>query len=1069
MNINLKLSTDTNNQYATTNLEVEKTKNKKREKIQTKGKQTQRGITELFTQNDLSSKKEKITKNIKHFHKKNVKRIKSVVEKLYKNYKKIKFIIKGINPAKDFILQEAHQPLNDFRQTSFINSFSSSIDISTAAKVMLANSAESTSSSKVNEENNLVIEKFSIEGEKNEDNLIKSEDNLYVMDQNQKVEPSLSSSEEFISTNVLINKYKAKTLSLPIPYESSPATSKEKSKVSINEPKFPIGENKLLKGKKSAHQKFKEHYLIHYLNQAAALEFLNKEGVDEETKQRLKLIAIQGMDKAAKISETEGEFYGKQMSPFTMQATPLYHRSLENEFLHSIDSIYAKRMEVGNQTCVFVIANPQQMRESLGREALFIPIDSIENFEGLATQLLSQGDPDDEWWIDFTALLQSKSDPVELKKIIDRITEILKIQLEAQFKSNPNKLNDLIQMLLNCHPVAFVNYQHEQIMLILTMKSVLNYAQTLGPLEADLKDKINNFSLQHNTWQMLSRTGGLLTMDRAKEAFLKVVTDVARARTNLKGLELSTYATEQATKTEKDRVKEHPVCENFSRFLNQPEIKKFRELSNVNNAPPFLKIMPETTVTLLQQLEKLGIDEAFEKRGLTELLQMYYFGMLTTMHDAICQFPKDEKQNFASFSPNQFIAFNNDIDALHQGIQNILAIVQPYSDQALADAVVENLTIIPIDLPKPLVAPKRSAMHNMSSIMASVENQKRVEQGHDKMNTLILTDSYYESVGAFEHAKQKHTLSVLKGDEFNSNPKEAILKLKAELEGKKIDFYVCEFEHNISLTRQSYQVEKITEHVNSLFEEDLVGDKLTVAIDTTLELENSSLVYQFLTDPNIKKRIQEGKLNVILTRSAQKFDMLGLDNYSGGIATIINNGQSFEQFNQRMMDPNDQLKGLSYQGLAHTLTNGKALDRYRKALMDNTLRLYQKLPKEAIYHPETSNPMQISALNTDKPVFLDIKFPNHPKTAWAFASALYRFTRNNNILLTQRPSFGFANSNFTIINNQKFRLNPGLEDEQTLNQYAQFFQDIQNILQKSSSDAFLEKKIDKLYPEKIDN
>ena len=172
----------------------------------------------------------------------------------------------------------------------------------------------------------------------------------------------------------------------------------------------------------------------------------------------------------------------------------------------------------------------------------------------------------------------------------------------------------------------------------------------------------------------------------------------------------------------------------------------------------------------------------------------------------------------------------------------------------------------------------------------------------------------------------------------------------------------------------------------------------------------------FLNDDKIKKQIDLGKLNVVLLRSAQKFDMLGIDNYYGGITAIINDNKSFGAFDVRMNAPDDQLKGLSYQGLTHLQKYCEnSLDKYREEIMKNTRKLYEMLPKEAIYTPGTKNPMQISRINDNRLFFIDVKFPNCPKTLMAFRDAMLRFSKEKGLPFTIRLSFGFANVNLTVI------------------------------------------------------
>jgi len=143
----------------------------------------------------------------------------------------------------------------------------------------------------------------------------------------------------------------------------------------------------------------------------------------------------------------------------------------------------------------------------------------------------------------------------------------------------------------------------------------------------------------------------------------------------------------------------------------------------------------------------------------------------------------------------------------------------------------------------------------------------------------------------------------------------------------------------------------------------------------------------------------------------------------------------------------DQLKGFNYQGLTHLQKYG-GIDRYRKAIMENTRKLYAMLPEEAIFFEGMTAPMQISKNEDAQQVFIDVKFPGRPLTGFKVSRKLREFAKARKLPFTARSSFGFANTNLSVINNDIFRLNPGLDDEKNLVHYAEFFKVIQEALSK---------------------
>jgi len=71
-----------------------------------------------------------------------------------------------------------------------------------------------------------------------------------------------------------------------------------------------------------------------------------------------------------------------------------------------------------------------------------------------------------------------------------------------------------------------------------------------------------------------------------------------------------------------------------------------------------------------------------------------------------------------------------------------------------------------------------------------------------------------------------------------------------------------------------------------MHKQQLLSDRCTILIDNTIDLENSDQLKEFFNNVIIKDLILDGKLNVVLLKSAQKFDMLGMDNYYGEFSLL---------------------------------------------------------------------------------------------------------------------------------------------------------------------------------------
>ena len=374
-----------------------------------------------------------------------------------------------------------------------------------------------------------------------------------------------------------------------------------------------------------------------------------------------------------------------------------------------------------------------------------------------------------------------------------------------------------------------------------------------------------------------------------------------------------------------------------------------------------------------------------------------------------------------------YIQFVNQIELIQQEIQTMLALARPHDSHVYEQNAISKMTDYEV---RAQVFLRASAMHALSSVLGAVEHQK----GTNHLEVAVQKDSYYEVADTLKAVKT-FKLHLLDGDKFNN-------KESFHRRSKALDLFICEFHHNISKTRRSYSPEKVTEQILSLIDSHWASQAFTVAIDSTIS--NPRDIQLLLTHPRIAELIRSGRINLVLFKSAQKFDMLGVDNYNGGVVQTFNQRQHFLKFNERMRDPSDQLTGLSYQGLAHLQKHGgDSAEQYQKALRENTKFFYDQIPYQMIFHDDVPySPIQFAQIDSSNPVFLQLKIPN-PDIEYFFSTALFKKDQ-----ISGRASFGFPTTNYVSVasddgNEVAHRLTPGLEDQETLIKYSQIFRQIQ--------------------------
>jgi hypothetical protein len=450
------------------------------------------------------------------------------------------------------------------------------------------------------------------------------------------------------------------------------------------------------------------------------------------------------------------------------------------------------------------------------------------------------------------------------------------------------------------------------------------------------------------------------------------------------------------------------------------------------------KILTGGLVAMLKGLGESDKDvsEAFAQRGLGDLLQYSYFRINNAFREAILR--RDD-----------LLEFQKALDVVSLEIQMILSIVEPYGPDALNQLVVNRLQgekgiIRDAQLELKAYA-QPSAMRCLSTLLSSIQSQN----GDKPINALIQKFCYYESSNSMVEASGINS-SIFDGDKFNLAPDEALAEV-----GEGIELFLCEFHHNISTEKQSYAAENVIGQIKELLRKGKTAQPLHVVIDSTLNLELSEDFEKLFNDPEVSECLASGKLSITLLRSAQKFDMLGFDNYYGGVATVVNNGKDFEAFNKRMGRPGEQLHGGNYQGLCHLYACASdQIEDYRRAIMKNTVDLYKLLPEKVLAAHQ--GPVQVSEILDDTTCYLDVRFDSglYPSVHEQFQKYFCRYCQVNQLPLTTRQSFGYANSNLVVIDEsgKQMRISIGLEDRQCLECYAKFFEEFQDTIDQFSTE-----------------
>lgn len=827
-----------------------------------------------------------------------------------------------------------------------------------------------------------------------------------------------------------------------------------------------LGPNRLLQGNAS---KIDPKHQEWYLHQAILLSELDNPLLEKRTKDQIALAILNGYSKAVPIDPEQANQYNINV---TVLETSEYHRLMQNPLLNDAQRDFEKDMGLKNSNELLLV-HSHLFKDVIKRDFPAFDFNlNVKNkleFGNLIEQLIDsaiQNLPfDSKLVVDISKFLlpTGKIHPKDIEKLAleleDVFWKLVEQQINNVLQDNKRVINidDLILIWTNIEKlrdqlqvIAFSTHKKQSVLLIplfLNIKSrmptrndLLKLCKYRPLIKIDLSlffPKNMSEQTKHDIFiqkfnEIIGETGYRTSPDQTKKAWLRVK-DLKTIMKD-KNLPLTQLAT-------KGKISDIPqIFKSYSDLLKNSAMEAFKEITN--SQLPFLRIMTKATVNLLNGLNDLKIDEAFSNKKLSNLLQIFYFRLINAIKDASLR--KEDEPDF-----DKQPKFYNHLETIHQIIQDILTIVRPYKPSDFDEIIRKKITgeknpVIPphLNFQSNLML---SGMHCVTSVFAAAEKQK----GTNKLNVVALKDSYYESGDMVEHAKT-HEVSFIDGDKFKEKKFNEVFDAPVPV---PIDIFFCEFHHNLSHNKVKYQTEDVLGQIKYLYKNNLVAEKFTLVLDTTIDLERSEDVRNFLADTYIQMLIKSGKLNVVLLRSAQKFDMFGMANFYGGVSTSINNQKSFHIFNERMNIKEDQLSGVSYQGMCHLLKYGSTVqDEYRKVVMENTQRLYKQLPKTTLKAPKNKNPMQIAQIDDQRSVFLAIEFDKEFfRTAKAFNNRINRLAIEENIPLTTRNGFGFPNTNMTIIDNF-IRFTPGLEDKEIMDIYATFFKKVQNIIEKSIDD-----------------
>lgn len=432
------------------------------------------------------------------------------------------------------------------------------------------------------------------------------------------------------------------------------------------------------------------------------------------------------------------------------------------------------------------------------------------------------------------------------------------------------------------------------------------------------------------------------------------------------------------------------------------EIALFKRLTQKlhNGEFPYLKVLGLSTIKLIKglfaEIDLTKWKNLNEHPDLRQVLQNTLIGMLHHL-------AKMENHS------DQFGPFTLANEIVHQKMAVLLRLFSPFHREDFSGLYLQRNFIIPDDL-RPYVQAglTKTSMNALAAVNAAlrkiVDHPCRV----------------YQWAAHFEIVQgMGRDLSLEEALKDGEDP---------------IHLYVCDINHNICLLEEidEYQASDVKREIESLLAARPQTQRLTVALDSTIDLENSKQIGALLT--HFTPEILKGILNFVIFRSGQKFDMFGLDHYYGAPFYMIHNDDPcWKPFEDLLNNDLYKTDLLSTQWFC--LVNKyapKYQDLYRQLIFENTRFILNGIPNHLM--PGQQPDIKVCTVSEKmNPCFIDIKVMGESarNRARQIIQAFYQKFADQQGKIHTRGGYGFYHPNISLFpflnEGMSIRINPGID------------------------------------------
>ena len=380
---------------------------------------------------------------------------------------------------------------------------------------------------------------------------------------------------------------------------------------------------------------------------------------------------------------------------------------------------------------------------------------------------------------------------------------------------------------------------------------------------------------------------------------------------------------------------------------------------------------------------------------------------------------------------NDLFAFSLTHELIMEEILLLISILKPYNKEDFQNIYRKNLSQhISID---PLALVFSSGSGSLDAIIRGLIAYKpdlkiaSSAQAYFETN-LYLSDLKTRSI----HADQKIPQALLS----ESDP--LLLSIEEMVITKFVpDLMLLEKHFNISFSAKEYRQVDLISAIQKLLESRESKIPLTIALDSTLDKLHSKEIDRLIS--NFHEQIIQEKLNIILYRSSNKFDQLGMDKLNSGYVILYSADQQLRETFSRLTG---QVKGLDYQLLTHLHKYAHhEIHNYNKLHYINAELLYKDLGL-LVNNPDSF--LKIVPKYDKKLFFLDFRYPAIKIETIAdefrtlFFHHMIQNGRLNGIPIIRRASFGYNETTIGDGGPNVIRLSLGTHNIEDIQKIAEF-------------------------------